>query len=200
MDIKIEKYGKVFHLKDIPSCCEKHIAFAGRSNVGKSSLLNTVLRRKKLAPTSSKPGKTRGLNIYIAENRLLFCDLPGYGYASFSKTQREQFLKLSADYFKAFAQRLFIFVLIDIRRNVGELDLSLLNYAARYNIPRGIVLTKADKVSGAKHKTEITKLRKALDEYSIIIDEENIFLVSVKSKKGISGLFSFIYNYGFSEG
>ncbi len=190
--MEIVKYDKVFDISHIPENYSRHIAFAGKSNVGKSSLLNALFNRKRLAPTSSKPGKTRGLNIYIAEKKYIICDLPGYGYAAFSKAQREQFLILSADYFRAFCDRLFLFILIDIRRDVSELDLSLLNYASRYNIPYGIVLTKTDKISSNKRSASISRIKSELKDADM--DADCIFPVSVKSKAGMEELSGFMKN------
>lgn len=186
----IIKYGKVFYTKDIPPDYQRHIAFAGKSNVGKSTLLNKIFNRKKLAPTSSKPGKTRGLNIYIAESANIICDLPGYGYAAFSKTQREQFLRLSAEYFQQYSDKLYIFILIDIRRNLSELDISLMNYSQKYNIPYSLVLTKIDKLSNIKQIKEIERLKKHLDNQSYNID--HIFPVSSRTRKGIPELSAFL--------
>ena len=190
--MEIVKFDRVFDAGQIPAVYEKHIAFSGKSNVGKSSLLNTLFNRKKLAPTSSRPGKTRGLNLYIANGRFILCDLPGYGYAAFSKAQREQFLLLSAEYFRAFADRLFLFVLIDIRRDVSELDVSLLNYCSEYSIPFGLVLTKTDKISKNKQISRQAVIKKQLSLYKIKTD--HVFPVSVREKNGISDLSNFLLN------
>jgi len=134
------------------------IAFAGRSNVGKSSLINRLVNSPKLARTSSRPGRTRAINFFSVGKNLCLTDLPGYGYAEVPLNLRRNWKVLVETYLKTRHNLKAVVVIIDIRRNMGQGDLELLRWLKTYEIDAIVVLTKADKVSKgkAKHHQDVT--------------------------------------------
>jgi len=144
---------------DLSKCPNEHIpeyAFIGRSNVGKSSLINTLCERKSLAKTSGRPGKTQLINHFKINKSWYLVDLPGYGYARTSKTSKKAFQKLITTYFEKRKQLVSAFVLIDIRHNPQPIDLEFMEWLGKQYIPFAIVFTKADKEKplALKRKTE----------------------------------------------
>lgn len=129
-----------------PSRPIPHLVFAGRSNVGKSSLLNALVKRKNLAQTSKTPGKTRMINFFLVNDRMFFVDLPGYGFARVSKNERMQWEKLIESYFFDRSNIAVVFQLIDIRHDVKDSDLQLHQWLTHFQVPFHVVLTKADKL------------------------------------------------------
>lgn len=123
------------------------IAFVGRSNTGKSSLINRLLNRKSLAKTSSTPGKTRLINFFLINKKIVFVDLPGYGYAKVSKSERGRWGKMAGDYFSSSRRIKGVVLLHDIRRDQNERDRVMLDMLSRFGKPVIYVLTKADKFS-----------------------------------------------------
>lgn len=150
----------VADLRQLPEMDKPEIAFAGRSNVGKSSLINAILSRKNLARSSAEPGKTRELNYFnLGPDRLWVVDLPGFGYAKVSKVQAEKWTRLTKSYLRGRANLKRVFLLIDSRRGLMDTDLetmAMLNTAA---VIYQIVLTKADKVKAS----ELEKTRAAVE-------------------------------------
>ena len=122
-------------------------AFAGRSNVGKSSLLNSIVMNRKLAKTSAKPGKTKQINFFVVEKKWSFADLPGFGYASTGKQDRERWAKLNLAYLEKRMNLSMVFVLIDSRHDPMENDLALIEWLENHHKPFTIILTKTDKIS-----------------------------------------------------
>jgi len=141
------------------------IAFAGRSNVGKSSLLNSLLNRKKLVQVSSTPGKTRLLNFFLINNKFYFVDLPGYGYAKVSKQIYKNWQKLVENYLLQSTNLKGVVVLIDLRHLMTAADLELISWLEHNNIPTIIVGTKSDKLSGNKLKTQLKQNAILLKKY-----------------------------------
>ena len=139
-------------------------AFIGRSNVGKSSLINSICDRKNLAKTSGRPGKTQLINHFKINKSWYLVDLPGYGYARTSKTSKKAFQKLITTYFEKRKQLVSAFVLIDIRHDPQTIDLEFMEWLGTHYIPFSIVFTKADKEKpmAIKRKTE-TYIQKMLD-------------------------------------
>ncbi len=121
-------------------------AFIGRSNVGKSSLINMLTSRKSLAKTSGRPGKTQLINHFIINDNWYLVDLPGYGYARVSKTEKKKFQKFITNYFEQRQQLVCAFVLVDIRHKPQPIDLDFMRYLGENSIPFAIIFTKADKL------------------------------------------------------
>ena len=132
-----------------PQTHQKEIVFVGKSNVGKSSIINSLIKRKKLAYVGQRPGKTRLANFYYINEDVMFVDVPGYGFANRSKKEQEDYGELLDSYFADRNVSLML-ILVDIRRGISEDDEVMINYANFYEIPYAIVLSKADKFSRSK--------------------------------------------------
>jgi len=137
-------------------------AFIGRSNVGKSSLINMLMERKDLAKTSGKPGKTQLINHFKINHEWFLVDLPGYGYAQISKKKRVIFQYFIENYFKEREQLVCTFVLIDSRHDPQQIDLDFMRFLTETGIPFCIAFTKADKLSSSKLNKQITSYKKKL--------------------------------------
>ena len=147
--MKITSAEFVMSNSDVAKCPKQPIpeyAFIGRSNVGKSSLINMLTNRKSLAKTSGRPGKTQLINHFIINNNWFLVDLPGYGYARVSKTSKKTFQKFITNYFEQRQQLVSAFVLVDIRHQPQTIDLEFMQYLGENGIPFGIIFTKADKL------------------------------------------------------
>lgn len=140
------------------------IAFSGRSNVGKSSLINKLLNRKSLARVSATPGKTATINFYLL-NTLRFVDLPGYGYARVSNSEQQRWAKLIESYFEDERDLRLVFQLVDMRHPPTKDDYMMINYLADQGIPFVIVLTKADKLNKTQRAERMLSLKEELKEY-----------------------------------
>ena len=140
------------------------IAFIGRSNVGKSSLINLLTGRQGLAKVSGTPGKTRLINHFRINDAWYLVDLPGYGYARTSKVQRGEFSKLITDYVLRCEKLHFLFVLVDIRLEPQRIDLRFIEMLGENGVPFGIIFTKADKLSKTQREKSVERFRKALAE------------------------------------
>ena len=138
------------------------VAFAGRSNVGKSSLLNKLFNRKGLAKVSQKPGKTSTINFFLTDDAR-FVDLPGYGYAQVSKSERERWMELIEGYFNQDRNFALVCSLIDIRHPASELDENMVAFLKEAELPFCIVLTKGDKLSRPKCNAQKAAIRKQLE-------------------------------------
>jgi GTP-binding protein len=159
------------------------IAFAGRSNVGKSSLINALLNRRRLVKTSSTPGRTRLINFFAVNQRFLFVDLPGYGYAKVPKSVRRSWQPMIETYLSRRTTLNGIVMLLDIRRLPDEKDRDLLRWFAAHRLPVILVLTKADKL--AKSRREARRLSVAA---ALGIGSERLVLFSAKTREGIDAL------------
>lgn len=154
--------------KQFPKDRLPQIALCGRSNVGKSSLLNTLLRRKNLARTSNTPGKTRQLNFYLVKPEsssvrpFYFVDLPGYGYAKVSQSERESWRELIENYFAHATALAGALSIIDMRHGVMESDMELLTWFASINMPTVLVATKADKLSNKNRNDMLRQINAAV--------------------------------------
>ena len=155
------------------------IAFAGRSNVGKSSLINTLVNRKNLVKTSSKPGCTQLINFFNINGTAFFVDLPGYGYAKISKKIRAQWGPMVERYLSIRPNLMGVLLLIDIRREPKKEEFELLSWLEARAIPALIVLTKADKLSKTKQQRQLTETAKILG-----CRKEDMILFSATSKLG----------------
>lgn len=156
------------------------VALAGRSNVGKSSFINTLLNRKKLARTSSKPGKTQLLNFYNIDDKLRFVDVPGYGYAKVSKTERAKWGKMIEEYLVTRDNLRVVISLVDLRHEPTADDVQMYDFLKYYEIPVIIVATKADKVPRGKWNKQESLIKKKLN-----FDKQDSFIVfSSETKEG----------------
>ncbi len=156
------------------------IAFAGKSNVGKSSLLNTMLNRRALARTSSQPGKTQTINFYSVQDTFMFVDLPGYGYAKVSKTDRERWGKLIEGYLEKRPQLKKIVLLIDIRHEVGNNDKMMYDWIKHYHDEVIVVATKMDKIKRSQVQKHLSVIRKGLN----LMPEDTLIGFSAETKQG----------------
>lgn len=152
------------------------IAFAGKSNVGKSSLINMLTNRKKMARTSSRPGKTRIVNFYNIDDRIRFVDLPGYGFAKVSKKEKHKWADMINEYIVERSNLLEIFQLVDMRHAPTEDDVMMYNWIKDMNFSGIVIATKADKVKGSKKQKHINRIRKKLqmDPEAILIPVSSV--------------------------
>ncbi len=165
-------------------------AFIGRSNVGKSSLINKLCKRKALAKTSSTPGKTQLINHFDIDGQWYLVDLPGFGYAKVSKTIRSTFGALITDYISSRKNLMCLFVLIDSRIPMQQIDLVFMNSMIENGVPIAIVFTKTDKLNKAEYSTNMKKYEEQLLEYWEELPP--VFYTSAKSGDGSEQLLSFI--------
>jgi GTP-binding protein len=164
--------------KEFPRFRLPEIAFAGRSNVGKSSLINTLLTRKRLVAVSSTPGKTRAIDFFRVNDTFRFVDLPGYGYAKVTKTVQSAWKKLIDAYLVNRETLVSVVWILDIRRELSELDRMLYDWLCSYSIPYIPVCTKADKVSLGERAKRKEALRKSLGQ------DADLVLFSAKTGLG----------------
>lgn len=151
-------------LKGCPPPKEPEFAFIGRSNVGKSSLINMLINKKGLAKTSSTPGKTKLINHFLINNSWYLVDLPGYGYAKVSKDKRSEFQKSILEYIGKRDTLYCLFVLIDSRIQPQAVDLRFINWLGEGEVPFVIVFTKTDKVSQTEWNQNVEEFKKSLSE------------------------------------
>ena len=140
-------------------------AFIGRSNVGKSSLINMLCRNKKLAMTSSKPGKTRLVNHFLINRERYLVDLPGYGYAKMSATGKQKLEQVIRNYINLSQEMVMLFVLIDSRHDIGKVDMDFLTELGQSNIPFAIIFTKGDKSGPKALEAQIEKMKAQILEF-----------------------------------
>lgn len=176
--------------QDCPAPKLPEYAFIGRSNVGKSSLINAMMNRKDLAKTSQTPGKTQLINSFLINEDWFLTDLPGYGYARVSKVQRKDFEKLITNYILNRKNLVNLFVLVDVRHTPQKIDIEFIEWCGENGIPFSIVFTKADKLKPnaavknvEAYKTELLKTWEGLPE---------IYLTSAEKKEGTEEILKFI--------
>lgn len=163
--MKINTAEFIISNSDVSKCPKEPLpeyAFIGRSNVGKSSLINMLTGRNSLAKTSARPGKTQLINHFKINDNWFLVDLPGYGYARVSKSAKETFQKFITDYFETREQLVCAFVLIDIRHEAQKIDLEFITYLGESEVPFCIIFTKADKISKGKQQQHVAAYRKKL--------------------------------------
>lgn len=156
------------------------IALAGRSNVGKSSFINTLINRKNLARTSSKPGKTQTLNFYLIEQAFHFVDVPGYGYAKVSKSEKAKWGQMIETYLTEREQLQAVISVVDARHDPSKDDIQMYQFLKYYDIPTIVVATKIDKIPRGKWNKHESMIKKALDFQS----EDDFILFSAETKHG----------------
>ncbi|MBK4774650.1 YihA family ribosome biogenesis GTP-binding protein [Streptococcus rubneri] len=175
---------------DIPE-----VALAGRSNVGKSSFINTMLNRKNLARTSGKPGKTQLLNFFNIDDQLRFVDVPGYGYARVSKKEREKWGKMIEEYLTTRKNLKAVISLVDLRHEPSADDVQMYEFLKYYEIPVILVATKADKIPRGKWNKHESMIKKKLD-----FDKSDTFIIfSSVNKAGVEESWSAIFQKIFTE-
>lgn len=167
--------------KQLPAADVPEVAFAGRSNVGKSSLINMLLGRKNLARTSGQPGKTRELNFYLVNEALHLVDLPGFGYARISKSQREQWVRLISRYLSEREQIRLLVHVIDARHAPTELDEALMEQMHGLPFPYIVAMSKTDKLSGNERTKSIQRVLDVLSGFTL---EVPVIPTSAKSGLG----------------
>ncbi|ALM20624.1 GTP-binding protein EngB [Nonlabens tegetincola] len=163
--MKINSAKFVVSNQDVKKCPSNHFpeyAFIGRSNVGKSSLINMLTNHKNLAKTSGKPGKTQLINHFLINNEWYLVDLPGYGYARVSKTQKAKFQKFITRYFEQRKQLICGFVLVDIRHDPQPIDTEFMEWLGSNGVPFAIVFTKADKLKPKAIEKQVNDYKEAL--------------------------------------
>lgn len=165
-------------------------AFAGRSNVGKSSLINLLAGRSKLAHVSAMPGKTQAINYYMVNNRWYLVDLPGYGYARRSKKQQQMFGELIAHYLLQNPNLHCVFVLLDSRLPPQPADIDFINWLGEHEVPLTLMLTKTDKLSANTLMQNRLRLEKALQKYWDQLPP--VFLTSARNRTGRKELLQYI--------
>ncbi|HIS12868.1 MAG TPA: YihA family ribosome biogenesis GTP-binding protein [Candidatus Onthocola stercoravium] len=163
-----------------PTDNKAEFLLVGRSNVGKSSFINTLIERKNFARTSSKPGKTQTLNFYLVNNKFYLVDVPGYGYASVSKDKQKKFGLMIEEYLKNRTNLKHVFLLIDYRHKPTEDDVLMYEFLKYYNLDITIVATKYDKIS----KNNRLKQDKLIKDTLKISDDDNFVTFSTVTKKG----------------
>lgn len=162
-----------------PESSLPEVAFAGRSNVGKSSLLNTLVRRKSFARVSRTPGRTREINFFRINNTFVLVDLPGYGYARISKEKKAGWRPMIESYLRRTTQLRGIVLLLDIRREPSEDDRAMLDFLAALEVPTIVALTKADKLSKAGARE-----RGAAISRSLMLEPDQVILFSAQTTEG----------------
>lgn len=168
------------------------ICFAGRSNVGKSSLINAMMNHSGLARTSNTPGKTQQMNYYMIDEEVYFVDLPGFGYAKVSKKERERWGRDIRDYLLNRSTLRLIVHLVDIRHEPSALDEDFFYWMGSNRMPFCVVLTKADKLSRNKQNQSKFRLESILDEMNIRVP---IVIVSSEKRKGIEEIQNLINEF-----
>ncbi len=178
--------------QDIPlNDIKKECCFIGRSNVGKSSLLNAVTKNKKLAKTSKTPGRTQSINVFEINNKINIIDLPGYGYAKVSKLMRENLKNLIEEYIENRLELNHVFLLIDAKVGIKSSDIDMLDFLNTSSKKFSIILTKIDKISVNHIDLQKKSILSLMKNYNKTF--ENIFLSETKKNNGISEIQKIIY-------
>ncbi|KOY84664.1 GTP-binding protein [bacterium 336/3] len=188
MEAKFVKSSKAF--SQCPTANKPEYAFIGRSNVGKSSLINMLANNKNLAKTSQTPGKTQLINHFVVDDKWFIVDLPGYGFAKVSKTDREAWEQMIYEYLSQRENLLCIFVLVDSRLEPQKNDLEFMLWLGEAQLPFSIVFTKTDKLSATQLNSNVENYKKVLLEYFEVFPR--FFITSSEKKVGSSEILNFI--------
>ena len=192
MDILSVKEPQIaVRVSQYPDDNKKEFLLVGRSNVGKSSFINSLIERKNFAHTSSKPGKTQTLNFYLINDKFYLVDVPGYGFANVSKDKQKKFGLMIEDYIKNRTNLQRVFLLVDYRHKPTEDDILIYNYLKYYNLNVSIVATKYDKIT----KNNRIKQDKLIKDALKLSDEEIFIPFSTVTKKGREDVLKIIESY-----
>ncbi len=188
----VEFGGSFVTVDSMPSHDRYEYAFIGRSNVGKSSLINYLTGRKSIAKTSKKPGKTQLINLFKIDHSWYFVDLPGYGYASISKNKRKEWKKMIYDYLEKRSNLVNCFVLLDARLDLQQIDKDFIEWLGKKGIPFSLVFTKIDALKLNQKNRNISKIKsKLLESWDFL---PNTFEVSSVKKYGADKLINYMLN------
>jgi len=174
-----------------PPAIMPEIAFVGRSNVGKSSLMNTIVGRKNLAKTSNTPGRTQLINFFTINEKVSFVDLPGYGFAKVPRSVKKDWGDMMEAYLRERQSLCLVIFIMDIRRDPNADDLSLRDWLDHYRIPYLYVLTKSDKLSN----NQAIARRRAIEKMLQLSSEKKTILFSAKTQKGKVDILAFLENH-----
>lgn len=178
-----------------PEANRIELAFAGRSNVGKSSFINSVLSRKNLARTSSKPGKTRTVNFYLVNEEFRLVDLPGYGFAQVSKSEKDKWKKIIESYLVTRENLREVFLLVDIRHKPTDQDAEMYKWIIESGFAGYVIATKADKISRGKHQAAVAEISKKLE----IKNKKLIIPFSSETKYGLEKVYDLMDSLIYQE-
>lgn len=184
-DVKLETVCGITSV--LPENQLPEFAFAGKSNVGKSSLVNALVQRKSLARTSQEPGKTATINFYNVNDAFYFVDLPGYGFAKVAKTEMVKWGRMIENYLEKSKKLKTVFLLLDFRREPSENDIMMLEYIRSANLEPILILTKKDKLSRNEQQKMLSVIRKKLK-----LKDEKIFPFSAVTKEGREEILNYI--------
>ena len=185
--------------QDVSKCPENNLAeyaFIGRSNVGKSSLINMLTNKKKLAKTSGRPGKTQLINHFLINEQWYLVDLPGYGYARVSKSSKKTFQKFITAYFRKRKQLVSAFVLVDIRHEPQQIDLNFMQWLGEHQIPFSIIFTKSDKLKPKAIERNVAHYQSTLNKSWEELPKH--FITSSASYEGKEQLLNYIDSINIS--
>lgn len=185
--------------QDVSKCPENNLAeyaFIGRSNVGKSSLINMLTNKKKLAKTSGRPGKTQLINHFLINEQWYLVDLPGYGYARVSKSSKKTFQKFITAYFRKRKQLVSAFVLVDIRHEPQQIDLNFMQWLGEHQIPFSIIFTKSDKLKPKAIERNVAHYQSTLNKSWEELPQH--FITSSASYEGKEQLLNYIDSINLS--
>ena len=184
--------GSYISYKDIPeSIIEKEYCFIGRSNVGKSSLINSITKTKKLAKTSKTPGRTQAINVFEISKKINFIDLPGYGFAKVSKVMRDNLMNLIEEYIENREKLNHVFILIDSKVGLKNSDIDMFDFINNCSKEFSIILTKIDKISKNQINFQKKSILSLMKNYNKTFD--NIYLSETKKNNGIIEIQKKIY-------
>lgn len=198
MQFNVKFLGSYPNVSACPESKMPEYAFIGRSNVGKSSLINMITANKKTAKVSNTPGKTRLINLFDIDQSWMMADLPGYGYAKVSKSDRKGFSTMIKSYLKERANLALLFVLIDVRLEPQAIDLEFLDFCGLNNIPISIVFTKADKLKTGQISKNTNQFLKTIKQNWETLPK--YFLTSSQDNTGRIDLISYILSINGSIG
>lgn len=171
------------------------VVLAGRSNVGKSSLINTITQRKKLAYVGNTPGKTRLLNFFNLNDEYMLVDVPGYGYANASKAMLKKFGEMMEDYFAEREQKRGLLLIVDARHKPTEDDRLMMDFARYYDLPCFVVATKMDKLKRSEMKKNLNVIKETL----LLREEERLIPFSSETKQGVEEVWEELLKFFNSE-